>query len=314
MEKLLITNEYVATIIEEMFKSNTKSVAIQKDNMVKQVDLYTDLSPYFFCFQKDTTPQGFYGLSEETQIDYVEQITNQMQQVMCLVETSNIDLLASSDIDGGNFNATLTFFIPTDKIPNLDYYVNYLRNVYQGKYETIIDNDKETLLIAKIGSLNVNDEPFNSPIGRANICTLDISFGFLDYTTNYTEESEKIQVSEDGTNYSIMPITSATMTVSYNTQGNTIISDPKGIGEISTSASFTMSISYYELTKFPMFKSISNKALGVCSLNQKSNYDLNNYIYVKFRDFEYKMIVKTYTASVVNTDFTNVSISLSLAV
>lgn len=309
MDRFLITNEYVATLVERIFKNCSKKATVQKGEEIKIVNLYEDLNPYFFCFQKDTTPQGFYGLSEETQVDYIEQITNQMQQVMCLVETSNIDLISSPDIDGGNFRTTLTFFIPTDKIANLDYFVNYLRSVYQSKY--IYWDNK--LIIAKFGELNVNEEPFNSPIGRANVCTLDIDFGYLDETTNYLEDSEKIQVSEDGTNYSIMPISNAQINVNYNTQANTSITSPKGIGEITTSASLSITLTYYELKKFPTFKNISNKALGVCSLNS-SNYDLNNYLYVKFRDHEFKMLIKAYNAVITNADFTTVTLSLTQAV
>lgn len=312
MEKILITNESVLLKTQEMFKENTKTITIQKGDEIKQVDLYTDLNPYFFCFQKDTTPTGFYGLSEETQSDYIEQITNQLQQTMVLVEVSNIDMISSPDIDGGNFTATLTFFIPTDKVANLDYYITYLRNVYQGKYDKWGD-DSEAILIAKIGELQVNDNPFNSPIGRTNICTLEISFGYLDNCTNYTEESEKIQVSEDNVNYVVMPISQASVSVVMTTMQNTRIDNPKAIGDISTSSTIGITLSYYELSKFPLFATISDKLLGVCSL-ESSNYDLNNYLYVKFRNHTFKMVVKSYTANITNTDFTSVALSLSCSV
>lgn len=311
INKTELTNLFLTGIVESIFKENDKHLNVENKGVVTSVSAYETINPYFYCFSKDQTAHGFYAMEDEEQSDYIEKVFQGMQQTMCLCEISDIEPLASKDIEGGNFKGTLTFFIANDKIVYLDSYVDYLRTLYNGKYETLKQASKDMTLILKFGSLVVQSDPFMSNIGMANVCTLEIDFGYLDKAPNYTEE--QISVSLDGTTYTEFPFNQATISVAYTTQANTQMANPKAIGEFQESVSLTMTFSFYEFTRFSYFKSLRNKCLGACSLSN-SNYSLNNFIWVKYNGMTFKMIVKSWANTIVNTDISNCQMGLALAI
>lgn len=306
---MIITNDSVREMIQDMFETNDKKMLVYSED-TKQgtyTTLKESINPYFYTYQKNELTKGFYGANEEEQANYIDTISQNMQTTMCLVETSDIDMLASPNIDGGTFKATLTFFIPTDKIAILDYYVNYLRDIYKGKYETL-NNDYD--LIIKINDLVVQDYATITPIGMANICTLDIDYGYMQTCSKYLANT--IQMSMDGTTWSNVPLTKCDITTQYTNNLNTTQNNPKNIGDIITSATFGLSLSYYDFTSYAHFGTIKDKALSICSINNDS--DLNNIVYIKLYDkYIYKMVVRGYTESIVNTDFTSINLTLGIS-
>ena len=309
-KKTELTNLFLCGVVESLFKENTKPINVEYNGVVESKDAYTILNPYFYCFTKDQTSHGFYGMEEEEQENYIDSISKQMQQTMCLCELSDLDMIASKDIDGGNFKGTLTFFIAQDKIAYLDSYVNTLRTKYLGTYETLIDGDgNEKTLIIKFGELEVQDSPFVSQIGMSNICTLVIEFGYLDKAKNYTEEQITLTMPSGET--ITLPFNQAQINVTYNTTSHTISSNPKGVGEFQQSVSMTMSLSFYEFTKFSAITELRNHCLGVCSTSSSSN-DLNFKVVVSYSGYQFNMIVKSWANTIVNTDISNCNIVLSL--
>jgi hypothetical protein len=306
---MIITNDSVREIIQDMFESNDKKMTIYSEE-TQQGQLTTlkeCLNPYFYTYQKNELTKGFYGANEEEQSNYIETIARNMQTTMCLVEVGDTDILASPNIDGGTFKATLTFFIPTDKIAILDYYVNYLRDIYKGKYDTLND---EYDLIVKIGELVIQDYATLTNIGMANICTLDIDFGYMQMCSKYLANS--VQMSLDGETFTNVPLTKCDIAVQYTNNLNTSQNNPKHVGDIITSATFGLSLSYYDFTSYSHFATIKDKALSICSTNYDS--DLNNIIYIKLYDkYIYKMVIRAYSESLVNTDFTSVSLTLGIS-
>ena len=318
IKKTVISNLMLVDIMKNLFQENNFSITTKTKGSNGTTTTICDfLQTKFYCFQADSTVQGFYGASAEEQTDYIAKLSKTMHDTMALCEVSNISMLASEDIDGGNFDGTISFFIPTDKIAMLDQYISILRNKYIGTYETGVNaNGDTTAIMMKIGELVVNDYPFQSPIGRANVCTLTINFGYMLKAINYTDE--KISISLDGLTYTEVPFLKSTMSIVYNSLPNTVQNAPMHIGEIPNSASMTLVLSYYEFNKFSILSDLRKRILYLCSNANKlsQNQNLSNIVYVKYtfeqEEYIYTMQVKDYVKNIVNTDFSNTTLTLGL--
>lgn len=319
VKKTLITNSTLVEIMDNIFKENDYQMVIQGENNKKGqvVNARDFIKPHFYCFQADQTVQGFYGMESQEQENYIKEISLTMKETMALCEVSNLEVLASEDIDGGNFDGTITFFIPTDRIATLDDFITKLRNRYTGDYETGVNsNGDETAIMMKIGDIVVQASPFQSPIGRANICTLTIKFGYMLKAQNYT--TEKYELSTDGLIYTSVPFSNGTIGVVYTTLPNTTQNQPMCVGETPQSASMSITLTYYEFTKFAILSTLRTRVMKLCSEENKTQPSeiLRNSVYVKYtcgnESYVYKMIVKEYMKKIVNTDFSAITISLVL--
>lgn len=320
LTKTLINNSTLVDIMTNIFSDNDYTIAIKNSESAKaeSISVVEYLNTTFYCFQNDQTATSFYGMAEEDQVNYINAIIKQKKKALALCEVSNISLLASEDIDGGNFEGQITFFIPTDRIQVLDTYLSTLRNKYIGTYESGVNaSGQETAIMLKIGDLHVSDMAFQSQIGRANVCTLTIEFGYMLKALNYT--SEKLSFSTDGETYEQAPFSKATIAVLGNPTSNTIQNQPMAVGDVINSISMTMTITYYEFNAFSILGTLRQRMLYLPSEENKTNLDgnMNADLYVKYsvgedEEYTYRMIVKDYTKNIINTDFSTTTLSLTL--
>jgi hypothetical protein len=321
VNKTLITNSTLVEIMKNIFTENDFDIAIQGVNnkkafMTKALE-YLDIN--FYCFQADQTVRGFYGMTSDQQEQYIKEMSINMQKTMALCEVSNLEVLASEDIDGGSYDGTITFFIQTDKIALLDDYITRLRNRYTGEYESGINsNGDETAIMMKIGDLVVQDSPFTSPIGRANICSLTINFGYMLKALNYTSEKFLFSLTGEMDSYKTIPFSNATLGITYTTLPNTCQNQPMVVGDISNSASMSITVTYYEFSKFEILSTLRQRVMKLCSEDNKINpsENLRNSIYVRYQCngdvYTYRMIVKEYIKKIINTDFSATTITLAI--
>lgn len=324
-----LNNSVAKTIIESLFN------AVYEDTDLNNINVYSeDISELkvttlkemlpidFYTYSKNELARGFYGANEEEQENYIETIANNMQETKALVELNSVEPLASPNIDGGNFRTTITFFIPSDKVAYLDLLATRIRDKYKGVFETYVDYSANALLNKNYGynllisfdNLQIQDTSFYSPIGMANICTLNVDFGYMQSCDKY--ETTRIQLSTDGTNYYQCPLISFDLSTQYTTQLNTLQNNPKCVGDLVTSATIGFSMSFYAMN-YGIFQTLRTRCMGICDTSKSSDTDLSNIIYVKiyYSDSEYyvyKCNVRSYTTKYVNSDFTQVSLVLGL--
>lgn len=324
-----LNNSVAKTIIESLFNEvyedadlNNINVYSEDINKVKITTLKEMFPIDFYTYSKNELARGFYGANEEEQENYIETIANNMQETKALVELNSVEPLASPNIDGGNFRTTITFFIPSDKVAYLDLLVTRLRNKYKGVFETyyeanatkILNDGYPYNLLISFDNLQTQDTSFYSPIGMANICTLNVDFGYMEECDKY--ETTRIQLSADGVNYYQCPLISFDLSTQYTTQLNTLQNNPKCVGDLVTSATIGFSMSFYAMN-YGEFQTLRKRCMGICDTSKSSDIDLSNIIYVKiyYSDSEYytyKCNVRSYTAKYVNSDFTQVSLVLGL--
>lgn len=324
-----LNNSIAKTIIESLFNSvyedtdlSNINVYSEDINKVKVTTLKEMLPIDFYTYSKNELAKGFYGSNEEEQENYIETIANNMQETKALVELNSVEPLASPNIDGGNFRTTITFFIPTDKVAYLDLLVTRLRDKYKGVFEEYYEANATNFsnygypynLLISFDNLQIQDTSFYSPIGMANICTLNVDFGYMELCDRY--EEKRIQLSTDGKTYYQCPIISFDLSTQYTTQLNTLQNNPKCVGDLVTSATIGFSMSFYAMN-ITTLQTLMQRSLSICSTNKSSDTDLSNIIYVKLwydnsEYYTYKCNVRSCTIKYVNSDFTQVSLVLGL--
>lgn len=312
--KTNIDNYAVKEMVSNVFTSN--DFDIMKDN-ASLGSIMSVLNIDFYCFMKNETATGLYGMTSDEQDAYVTNVLSSLgKKAKALVEVRDVKPISSTDIDGGNFTATITFFISANNVGLLSRYVSYLRDTYTGKYEEGINIGGDTTsIMMSFGDLLVTDYQQQTPMGKANICTLDIDFGYLLQATNYT--SERFSLSTDNSTFIDVPYSKASIGIAITTESNTVQNNPKATGEIPVSSSLGLTITYYEFTKFPILTTIRNLSLGLVSTNN-DDYSLTIPVYCKYTntedesEFTYSCILTQYTKEIINTDFSVVSIALKL--
>lgn len=318
---ILFTNDMAKDLIERMFKYSDNDIILHNGDETKTSTLLTELNPLFYTYQKDELARGFYGSNEEEQENYIETIAQSLEQTKCLVELTKNEPLAVQDFIGGNVSVVCTFFLPTNKLAVLDALVSKARSTYSGYIQNneITVDDKNLCIIEALGSLEIQDYSFTSPLGISSICTLTIDIGYMEYCAFYGENY--IELSLDNKTWYKVPLIKFDIAMSYTTQANTTQNNPKAIGDISTSASISMNLTYYEFGGNEIFEKLRLRCLAVCATEYSNNYedsiDLNNVVYVKYNhdggEYTYKMVVRSYATSGTNADFMQASLSLGLS-
>ena len=318
---ILFTNDMARDLVEKLFKDSDNDIILHNGDEVKSSTLLTELNPLFYTYQKDELAKGFYGSNEEEQENYIETIAQSLEQTKCLIELTKNEPLAVQDFIGGNVSLVCTFFLPTNKIAVLDALVSKARSRCSGYIQNgeITVDDKNLSIIEALGTLEIQDYSFTSPLGISSICTLTIDIGYMEYCSFYGENY--IELSLDNKTWYKVPLIKFDIAMSYTTQANTTQNNPKAIGDISTSASISMNLTYYEFGGNEMFEKLRLRCLAVCATEYSNNYedsiDLQNVVYVRYNhdggEYTYKMVVRSYATSGTNADFMQASLSLGLS-
>ena len=318
---ILFTNDMARDLVEKLFKDSDNDIILHNGDEVKSSTLLTELNPLFYTYQKDELAKGFYGSNEEEQENYIETIAQSLEQTKCLIELTKNEPLAVQDFIGGNVSLVCTFFLPTNKIAVLDALVSKARSRCSGYIQNgeITVDDKNLSIIEALGALEIQDYSFTSPLGISSICTLTIDIGYMEYCSFYGENY--IELSLDNKTWYKVPLIKFDIAMSYTTQANTTQNNPKAIGDISTSASISMNLTYYEFGGNEMFEKLRLRCLAVCAAEYSNNYedsiDLQNVVYVRYNhdggEYTYKMVVRSYATSGTNADFMQASLSLGLS-
>ena len=318
---ILFTNDMARDLVEKLFKDSDNNIILHNGDEVKSSTLLTELNPLFYTYQKDELAKGFYGSNEEEQENYIETIAQSLEQTKCLIELTKNEPLAVQDFIGGNVSLVCTFFLPTNKIAVLDALVSKARSRCSGYIQNgeITVDDKNLSIIEALGTLEIQDYSFTSPLGISSICTLTIDIGYMEYCSFYGENY--IELSLDNKTWYKVPLIKFDIAMSYTTQANTAQNNPKAIGDISTSASISMNLTYYEFGGNEMFEKLRLRCLAVCATEYSNNYedsiDLQNVVYVRYNhdggEYTYKMVVRSYATSGTNADFMQASLSLGLS-
>lgn len=318
---ILFTNDMARDLVEKLFKDSDNDIILHNGDEVKSSTLLTELNPLFYTYQKDELAKGFYGSNEEEQENYIETIAQSLEQTKCLIELTKNEPLAVQDFIGGNVSLVCTFFLPTNKIAVLDALVSKARSRCSGYIQNgeITVDDKNLSIIEALGALEIQDYSFTSPLGISSICTLTIDIGYMEYCSFYGENY--IELSLDSKTWYKVPLIKFDIAMSYTTQANTTQNNPKAIGDISTSASISMNLTYYEFGGNEMFEKLRLRCLAVCATEYSNNYedsiDLQNVVYVRYNhdggEYTYKMVVRSYATSGTNADFMQASLSLGLS-
>ena len=326
--------------MKEMFKSLYETlkydiVLIDEDtgeNKSMEINDYlrTDFYTYYYDTRQnnnfdDLNGNGFNFPNYDTWLNSRGSTSTSYGQV----ELSGLEVVASEDIDMGSATAKITFVMPYEKIDILDAHINKLRLFVAGVRNTFVNADNDTIsFYASLGELQYDAEPYNTPLGKCILASLTFNIAFMQDAVS-SNQSE-VEISLDGTNYDHLYYNQMTQNIIFNGKPNLMQNKPYASGTIISSASYTMTISYWIYIQDNVQLALNNKIMSVVNDNETYTDLVNIPIWVKEtikcyepnyldpsirelinKTIKTKMVVANYTINKKNSDFINVSLVLN---
>ena len=193
--RTILTTQDIVEMFKNMFIDNNEEILLkhEPDGEEESVKLYEYLNLHLYAWKNRLVEingsQIYYGAWSES-LDY------SMGQTYGLVEKENETAVASSDIDSNTIEGTITFNVPSNKINNLDYYIQKIRNVYLGNPQTIQNrygNNISSFIV--IGLLRYDTEPQMTPYGEMIEASVGFSISYINDAETYKDT--KIELSLD---------------------------------------------------------------------------------------------------------------------
>lgn len=239
--RTIFSTEDCKNVIDKIFNANLRvngetysnpndtPIALVDNESGEQTTSYLAklLNVQFYCWKDRLETVRDYGTAEQSAFspfdDWVQSLNYSFDTAYALVEVVDEEVTASQDIDYATKIGNVTFLMQTNKVKNLDYYVNRIRNLNLGKPFEMVNSygDKLTAYFV-LGTLTFGDNPVQTPIGECVTCTANFRLTYVNSAMTY--DSNKIEISFDGddtydsdgnilgeTKYLTMPITKATM-------------------------------------------------------------------------------------------------------
>ena len=149
--RTILTSEDIKNIVENVFNGNLREserdssisysnpnsediVLVDEDGQEQEkVDIAKYLNVYFYNWKKRVvdTDDKYYGENQYSEFNsWVESLNLSLNQAYALVEVVDEEAVVSQDIDSSTKVGRVTFIMQTNKIKNLEYYVEKVRNYY----------------------------------------------------------------------------------------------------------------------------------------------------------------------------------------
>lgn len=339
------TMEDIKNIVEDVFNGNLKASNLsggkipyvnknseevifidENSGLKKGKDLAQYLNIDFYAWKERLIEKQGKLYEDEGDIQsfdaWVESLNFSQNESYALVEVYDEEATTSQDMDNATITGRVSFIIQSNKISNLDYYVNKIRNKYLGKPEILQNSfgDRLTCFLT-IGKLLYDQEPVMTQLGETVMVSFNFRFTYLNEALTYLDT--KFEFSLDGddnydengkvigeTKYKTFPITKSTwQLISTNTPLPTQIR-PDLTGVVSNALSVAKTFTFFDyknefLNKLRklFWKLGSIKNNGVDTQLQ----DVNIPIYVRVTDdgetYVYRDVIDNMSRTITNGDF-----------
>lgn len=346
--RTILNTDDIRNIIDEIFngnlwkhKASAQKIAYENQNspeiiLVDEFDgskTKSDLAQYlnikFYSWRERLMEKSEELGDSDVFNSWVQSLNGSMNEAYALVDVVDDEVTMSQDIDSATKLAEVTFIIQSDKVANLDYYINKLRNQYIGVPQIIQNSFGEKIkAFILLGVAIYDQEPFASPLGQTVIVKMNVRLSYLMDAMTY--DDTKIEISLDGddkynadgtvqgeTKYSEMPITKITW--QNIVQSNAVPTQfrPANTGFVGTSISTVKTFSYYDFNKgIALRLNDLFWSLGAVKIDGKTttSYTVNIPIYIRITNnghtYVYRDMVDNIQKNISNNDFNISSITL----
>lgn len=273
----------------------------------------------------------FYTFKKELKdLDILEDIDNQnkwlvslndsMNKAYGLVEVNSNEPISSYGFDGGSVEGRVSFIIQADKVPNLEFYVSYLRNKYIGILEDLIKDNVNYTIHISIGDFNYDTEPFQSVLGQCVIVSFNITIAYMEKCYSYQDEIIEFSFDENGTYYTL-PFSKGDENLIYTGRSMVMQNRADKVGNINSSITTNMDFVFWLISSNEFINKLQDLAYQTTAYKidneeQTSVNNINTPIYVKRtyngKTYIHKMVLLLFSKAYVNNDFTIGTIKLAL--
>lgn len=352
--RTILTSEDIKNIIDIVFLGNREEhnktgvpyVNPNAENIVlideetgeqTSVDIVDYLNLHFYTWKKRLveTDDEYYGKEPSLFESWLQSLNFSMNESYALVEILDEEVVVSEDIDSSTKIGQISFLVQTNKIKNLEYYVNKVRSYYMGRPETIQNSlgDSVTAFLT-LGTLLYNEEVQQTQIGECVIVTCNFRLSYLNEAQTYKDTKVEISfngddlydatgqiVDENGdpteTKYLQMPITKLTWQNVMTSTPLPYWERPDLTGYISSSISCPKTISFYDYNK-ALTNAINEVFWRISALKidgqATSVGDTNIQVYLRITNnghfYIYRDMIDNMQKTITNGDFNISSITL----
>lgn len=285
MAKPRITADILLQIVKGVFKANDYKIEDQKskffDKTINEV-----LNVNFYTFKRRLTNKR----------NYIEQFKESLRTAFCLFELNpNLNITFSNKLFMATPSATMTFFIPTSKVPILDDFIGYCNSELNGESFTATisgEAKKVKLFFSAMTEVEVQKDTI---IGEASICTIGVSFIISDdiaSMSDYKFEIGTLTNNQDVKFYPIFPNTfggDKTMTP----KATPYVNQKGSTAQINLSNARVISLSFYGLNS-PLIDEFYNMAMD----DEETPIDNNKPYFLKITRRGEAKVFKTVLSSI----------------
>lgn len=356
--KTILSNEDVKNIFENIFNGNLKQniasggaipyanpnseniiFTDEAGNQTSTADLAQYLNVEFYAWKKRLIhePNAFGAFNEEYGYfeEWVQSLNFSLNKAYALVEITDKDIVASPDIDSAEIVGRVSFLVQSNKIKNLDYYVNKLQCAYAGHPQEIQNSygDDLTAFIV-FGALDYEQEPIQTPLGECVVVFFDFRISYIQKARTYSDmeillsftgddivnsngEVVDINGNTTATKYKKIALTNASFVAQFINTALPTATRPDLTGAIASGVSNSITLTFYDFDSEAVneFNALF-WAMGAYKIDNvaTTRREVNVPMYVKVKtagqEFIYKCLIDNMQKALVNNDFNVCSISL----
>ena len=351
MKRTNFTTEDITAIVRNMFNGNLNQHIISNGNIecvnensediaLKNIDTgetsTIDLAKYLnikFYSWKERLIEKQNGIEDESGLtmyeSWLKSLNYSMNESYALIELVNEEVTPSQDIDNATKEGRISFIIQTNKVGNLDFYVNKLRNKYMG-VPVKMTNEYGDVVKAYIliGILMYDEEPTTLQFGECLVASCAFRIAYMADADTYSDN--EILFSFDGddeynadgsikgeTKYLSVPLTKATWQTIFMTNPVPRQSRPDIVGVVASSLSCVKTFSFYDFNR-TLIKKLNEVfwKSGAYRINGKltTKQDVNVPVFVKVivgeNSYVFEDVIDNMEKVITNSDFNITSLTL----
>lgn len=315
-----LTSEDIKNLVDIAYNGgqNEENIVLIDDEGQKEVPISNYLGITFYAYKERV----------EDYDGWLQSINASFNKSYGLVEVADEEVTASQDIDAGTKLAQVTILMQADKVKNLEYYHNKVKNYYLGNPQQITNafGGKVTAYLL-FGALTYQDEPIMTQIGECVVVSFSLQISYLGNAGTYADY--KISISLDGddeydengdivgtTKFLQMPITQATFADVFGDNAVTTYDRPDMTGFVISSVSQATTISFYDFNvllaqKFDeiFWGTPAYRINGILSTPKEINIPVFVRVEKGENSFVYKDVITSMQKQLVNNDFITNSVT-----
>ena len=240
---------------------------------------------------------------------WLQSLNFSQNESYALVEILDEDATPSEDLDNATITGRVSFIVQANKIANLDYYVNKIRNKYLGKPEIFTNSfgDRLTCFLL-IGKLMYDQEPVMTQLGETLMVSFNYRFTYLTEASTYLDT--KFEFSLDNENYFSFPVTKSTWQLIGTNTPLPTQNKPNITGIIGSSLAMISTFTFFDY-KNEFLNKLRDLFWSVSAYKKNGEdvkiEDVNIPVYVKVIDGEntyiFKDVIDNVTKTITNGDF-----------